>query len=487
MAEAPDFSARRAELAPQARAFTDHASARSWSFAEIEAEAQALAAWLRPLGHGARVGVLAFNRAETFVALFAARKAGVVLCPLNWRAPLPELAGVAASVGLSALIHDAAHAELSAALLPQGPRLSIRPEGGFGLPPGEDVVASLDEDAAWYLLLTSGTTGHPKAVIQTPRMAQAVAVNLAQAMELLPSDSGLCHLPLFHTAGINLFTLPLFQWGGHSHILPRHDLTLLTQLLAAGEVSQLFAVPTVWQTLARHPELPALRLDRLRGLASGGAALPAEVAAKLSAHGAVLRNGFGMTESGPTGFLIDRAAALSRPGSIGKPQLHTEARLAGVAGGAAGQGELLLRGATITPGYFGDPAATKAAFAGGWLCTGDLAARDAEGYYTILDRLKDMFVSGGENVWPAEVERVLIAHPDIEEAAVVARPDPKWGEVGWAYLRSAEARAPTTEELHAWCRAHLAAFKVPREFKLVADFPRTASGKIRKHLLKDRE
>lgn len=482
MADAPDFAARRAALSPLAVAFVDHATGRDWTFAEVEAEAAGLAAALqaRGLAPGDRVGVLSLNRAEVFVALFAARKAGLVLVPLNWRAPLAELAGLVAQVGCRALIHDSAHAPQAAAL--GLPCLAMADAGGFGLPPADPAPARVDEDAPWYLLFTSGTSGRPKAVIQTARMAQAVAVNLAQAMGLTDAARGACALPLFHTAGINLFALPLFLWGGHSHILPRPDPDALLALVVDARVTHLFAVPTVWQALADHPQ--AARLTLLQGAASGGAPLAPGLAGKLAAHGVTLRNGFGMTETGPTGFLADAATARSHPGSIGAPQLLTEARLDGVADGAAGTGELLMRGATVTPGYFGDPDATAVAFRGGWLHTGDVARRDAAGRYFIVDRIKDIFISGGENVAPAEVEAVLCAHSAVAEAAVIGVPDPRWGEVGVAFVVLRPGQGADPQALSDWCRERLAGFKVPRHIRLVDDLPRTASGKVRKAALR---
>lgn len=484
MAQAPDLSARRAALSPEAWAFHDHGTGRRWTYAEVDAEAMRLGAALLAMGlnPGDRVGVLALNRAETFIALFAARKAGLVLCPLNWRAPLAELVPLVAGVGLRVVIHDGMHADLAARL--GLPCLAMRDDGGFGLPEATLPAVAADEDAPWYLLFTSGTTGRPKAVIQTARMAVSVAVNLATAMALVPGDRTVCYLPLFHTAGINLFALPLFQWGGHSHILPRFDADRLLGLIGAGEVTQFFGVPTIWQAFAAHPGLAAAGLDRLRGLASGGAALPDGLVRQFVAQGVVIRNGFGMTETGPTGFLADREAAMTHPASVGKPQLLTEARLEGVPDGAPGVGELLMRGATVTPGYFGDSGATAAAFRDGWLATGDVARRNADGHYFIVDRLKDIFVSGGENVWPAQVEQVLACHPDITEAAVIGVPDARWGEVGAAFVIVAPGASLDPAALTAWCRERLAAFKVPRRFVQVDDFPRTASGKVSKALLR---
>ena len=482
----PDPAAQRAALSPEAVAFTDHGTGRVWTFAQVDAAAQTLAAHLAGLGlvTGDRVAVLSLNRAEVFVALFAARKAGLVLCPLNWRAPVAELAPVVAQVGCRLLIHDTAHAGMAQDLgLPTVPMLDT---GGYGLPPARFATRPVDEDAPWVLLFTSGTTGAPKAVIQTPRMALACATNVAQAMGLTASDSTVTYLPLFHTAGINLFALPLFLWGGHSHILPRFDADRLLDFIAGGQVTQFFGVPTIYQAFRVHPRIERTDFRHLRGLACGGAALPAEVIGFFADRGAVIRNGFGMTETGPTGFLTDPQAALTRIGSVGKPQMMTEARLDGVPEGSPGVGELQLRGATITPGYFGDPEATRAAFtADGWLRSGDIAARDADGYYSIVDRIKDMFISGGENVSPAEVERVLSAHPEVQEAAVIGIPDPKWGEVGCAFIIARPGCAPDLQALRDWCRDRLAGFKVPARVRLVTDLPRTAAGKVRKPALRD--
>lgn len=485
---APDMAARRAELSPLAPAFTDHGTGRVWTFAEVDAEAVRLGAALRAMGlaESDRVAILCVNRAEFFVALFACQKAGLILAPLNWRQPLAELAPVVASVGCAALIHDAAHAGMARAL--GLPCIAMAAGGGFTdlpdappLPPRD-----IDETAPWYLLFTSGTTGLPKAVIQTPRMALANAMNIAQTQGLCDGDVSVNFLPLFHTAGINLFTLPLFLWGGHSHVLPKFDPDLLLSMIAGGGITQFFGVPAIYQAFRLHPAIGGTDLTRVRGYACGGAALPEDVIRFFAERGAVICNGFGMTETGPTGFLIDRVAALTHIGSVGKPQMMTEARLEGVPAGQPGTGELLLRGATVTPGYFGNPQATAAAFdADGWLRSGDVAARDADGYYRIVDRLKDMFISGGENVYPAEVERVLITHPDILEAAVIGVPDAKWGEVGAAFLIARPGCSPDLAVLAGWCRDRLAGYKIPRSFHLLPDFPRTAAGKVRKPLLRD--
>ena len=472
----PDLASRRAELSPDAPAFIDHATAEVWSFARTDAAAARLgAALLQRVPAGSRVAILCHNRPEFFVALFACQKAGLILAPLNWRMPLAELQPILTSVRAALLLHDDGFADLAAAL--GLPTLPLSVPDGPALP-----ATRIDEDAPWYVLFTSGTTGAPKAVIQTARMALACAVNVAQAMGLTPSDRAPNYLPLFHTAGINLFTLPLFLWGGCSLILRRFDAEVLAGLLADGALTQVFGVPSIFQALASH-DLAPLRLERVRGWACGGAALPEPLIRQFAAQGAVIRAGFGMTETGPTGLLIDAEAALTRIGSVGRPQLMTEARLDGVQDGQPGTGELWLRGPSVTPGYLDNPQATAEAFTpDGWLKSGDIASRDADGYYRIIDRLKDMFISGGENVFPAEVEAALLTHPQILEAAVIGAPDPRWGESGIAFLIAEPGLDPET--LPLWLRARLAPYKIPRAFHLVADFPRTATGKVRKPALR---
>lgn len=475
MAMIPDLAAQRARLTPDNTAFIDHDTGENWSFARVDAAAARLGAVLRArVPEGARVAILCHNRPEFFVTLFACQKARLILAPLNWRQPAAELRPVAASIACALVLHDEAHATLAAALGLPTMALAVPNDGPALLP------APVDEAAPWFVLFTSGTTGVPKAVIQTPRMVVANAMNIAMAMGLLAEDRSVNFLPLFHTAGINLFTLPLFLWGGSSRILRRFDARSLVDLIDAGAVTQFFGVPTIYQDLAAM-DLTGVDLRAVRGWACGGAALPEGVIRHFAVLGAPIRAGFGMTESGPTGFLLDAASAVSRIGSVGKAQLMTEASLDGVPEGAAGAGELLLRGPTVTPGYLDNPAATAAAFdADGWLRTGDVAARDGDGYYRIIDRIKDMFISGGENVYPAEVEKVLITHPDIADAAVVGVADARWGEVGVAFVIPRAGAELDTAALGPWLRQRLAAYKIPRDWQIVTEFPRTAAGKVRK-------
>ena len=271
------------------------------------------------------------------------------------------------------------------------------------------------------------------------------------------------------------------------HILPGFDAGKTLALIDAGELDVFLGVPAVYRELTLHPDFESTELTRLRHWSCGGAPLPDVLVETLARRGAVVCNGFGMTETGPTAFLSDEANALRKIGSVGKAQLLIEARVAGPDGKplAAGEtGEIQFFGPGLTPGYWQRPEETKALFtADGWLKSGDLGRFDEEGYCYVAGRIKEMYISGGENVYPAEVENVLSQHPAVQEAAVAGVPDEKWGEVGCAHIILRQDQSADTAALTAWCRERLAAYKVPRHVVFAEDFPRTAAGKVQKHLL----
>ncbi|CUH84109.1 AMP-binding protein [Thalassovita mediterranea] len=486
----PDMAAKRAELSPDALAFHDLATARDWTFAEVNTAANAVAAGLtaRGLAEGDRVAILCQNRVEFFITLFACQKTGVILCPLNWRLPAPELVEIVAQVGVSLILSDAGFSDVAAEVAgaTETATLSIETDLAAWIDAGGPALnAAIPATRPWYLLFTSGTTGTPKAVIQTARMAWANAISIGQAIDIAAGDRAACFLPLFHTAGINLYTLPVFLWGGSSTVLAKFEEGPVQTLVASGRINQFFGVPAVYQALSLMPEIADVDWSKVR-CGCGGAPLPEPLIRFFAERGADVLNGMGMTESGPTVFLMDAAHAGDKIGSVGKPQSMAEVRLDGVPDGVEGAGELHLRGPGITPGYFQNDEATAKTFTDdGWLATGDVARRDADGYYYIVDRIKDMYISGGENVYPAEVERVLNAHPAILEAAVIGVPDERWGEVGAAHVMLRPEATLDADSLRPWCRERLAGYKVPAHVRIVDDFPRTAAGKICKPDLRE--
>lgn len=487
----PDICRRRAELSPEAVAFEEIATGRTFTFAEGDSNAARGAALLRARGlaEGDRIAVLCHNGATFFELLFACAKAKLVLVPLNWRQTPAELTPILADCAAKLLLADAANAGLAASL-PDIPLLSFADYEAerAATPPPDGQPALWETERVWYLLYTSGTTGRPKAVIQTAGMALANYVNIQQATGLGADDDTLNFLPLFHTAGINLHALPVFIAGGTSRIIPKFEPDVVIDLIARGRLSLFFGVPAIYQAISLHPAFATTDLSRVRHWGCGGAPIPEPMLRTFLDRGVTVCNGMGMTETGPTVFLMDAAHAVEKIGSVGKPQILAEVRLVDPDGNDVPQGErgeLLFRGPGITPGYFNNAEATDKAFApGGWLRSGDVGRQDADGYYFVVDRIKDMFISGGENVYPAEVEIVLHAHPAVLEAAVLGVPDTTWGEVGHAVILLRPGMTASVDDLRAHARANLAGYKVPRHITLVADFPRTAAGKIQKHVLR---
>ncbi|MDN3518940.1 AMP-binding protein [Aquisalimonas lutea] len=499
-----DLPAHRARVTPDRLAVEDLADGTRYTYAQLNERAARVAeaatgAW--GLQEGDRLAYLGHNRAEFFVLLFACAKAGLVLVPLNWRLAVPELEGLMDDATPGALVYGGEFAEAAARLgEARGELVRVALDGPS---PGErdyaaDVAAARPDprphaprppDAPWYLLYTSGTTGRPKGVIQTFRMMMANYWNIGVPVELRASDVLLNVLPMFHTAGINLYSTAVFLVGGTVLVQrtfePQEAMNVLTH-----RATVFFGVPAVYQVLAEQPGFSGEALRGVRSWGCGGAPLPLSVAQRYADEGIRVRTGFGMTETGPTVFLLDEASVLDKTGSVGRPQLLAEVRIVGrdgndVAPGEAG--ELLIRGPGVTPGYWQRPDATAEALEpDGWLHSGDVARCDEDGYYYIVDRWKDMFISGGENVYPAEIEQVLQQHPQVADVAVVGMPDPRWGEVGCAFVCPAEdGAAPDDEALRAWCRERLAGYKVPRRFVVRSTLPRNALGKVQKQELRD--
>ena len=499
-----DLLGHRARATPDRVALEDLASGERYTYARLNEQASRFAAaaieqW--SLVPGERVAYLGHNRAEFFAMLFGCAKAGLILVPLNWRLAQPELSSLLDDCTPAALIYGDEFRQTATALAAERSVLRIAIDGDdrnarryahdlAAAQPDTRQVAPRDPDTPWYLLYTAGTTGRPKGVIQTFRMMLANYLNIAPAVGLTGEDVLLNVLPLFHTAGINLYTTPLLLTGGTVLIARQFD---PRAALAALErrATVFFGVPAVYEALLAQPDFEGARLDRVRSWGCGGAALAAPVTQRFADHGIRIRTGMGMTETGPTVFLLDEALALDKIGSVGHPQLLAEVRivdpnLQDVAPGECG--ELLIRGPGVTPGYWQQPHATADAFVdGGWLRSGDIARCDTDGCYYIVDRHKDMFISGGENVYPAEIEAVLTRHPAIAETAVVGVADARWGEAGMAWLVCRpDVDTPSKDELAAFCRRELASYKIPRAFEWLDALPRNAVGKIKKQALRER-
>ncbi|MDE3091419.1 MAG: AMP-binding protein, partial [Chloroflexota bacterium] len=302
-----------------------------------------------------------------------------------------------------------------------------------------------------------------------------------------PDDVTILNSPLFHTGGLNVFTAPLVHIGGTSIVCHSFDADQVFDLLRDAGVTIYFGVPTMFIALQQHPRWQDTDFSKLKLVISGGAPCPLPVFEKFWARGVDFKTGYGLTEAGPNTFWLPREDVRRKPGAVGFPLFHVDVKIVNDQGAACGAdeiGELLARGPHVCAGYWNRPEETaKAIDKDGWLRTGDLARRDAEGYYTIVGRSKDMIISGGENIYPAEVESVLHANPAVTEAALIGVPDAKWGEVGRAIVVLQNGARLSAEELIAFCQLRLARYKIPKSIVFVDALPKTAAGKIDKKVL----
>ncbi|RKG83142.1 acyl-CoA synthetase [Corallococcus terminator] len=493
-----DWLARRASLAPERTALIDPLrGGQRISWREWNAAAHRTALLLLDLGvtSGDRVSVLAYNGVETLDLLFTCAKLGAALQPLNWRLGVTELRGLLADVAPQAVLFGPefrAQVEALRSLLPQ-----IRHWIPLADPlPGERSFASRDDlsssralpvihvdpDSPWVLCSTGGSTGLPKSAVLTHGSLTANAANTVVSWGLTQDDVALLNAPLFHTGGLNVFTLPLVYVGGASVVCRGFDVEQTFDLIHSGTVSVVFGVPTMFIEMQRHPRFDAVDFSRLKLLISGGAPCPAPVFERFFARDIPFRTGYGLTEAGPNNFFLPAHAVRSHPGFVGVPLFHVEARIEGEAN-PGDVGELLLRGPHLCSGYWRNPEETARVFVHGWLHTGDLASRDAAGFFRIEGRRKDLIISGGENIHPSEVESVLAGHPDIAEVAVIGVPDPKWGEVPRALVVPRPGATPTLAALQAFCEGRLARYKLPRTLRLLQALPRTPAGKVDRRAL----
>ena len=447
----------------------------------------------RGIGAGDRVFVLAHNRLETIALFFACARLGAVLVPGNRRLAAPELAGIVADADPAVIFLGPGARDLwrgvLAASTVSAPAVELATATDAS---ASSFVADLphEGDTPLLLLFTSGTTGRPKGAVLTHRTITWNALNTEVGWDLSGRDATLCHTPLFHTGGWNVLTLPLLRRGGAVVLTAGFDPAFAGRGVAERGVTALFAVPTMWRLMLEAADA-SVDLGGLAFAITGGAACPVPLIEAWAARGVVLRQGYGLTEVGPNCFFMPAHEALTHAGTVGFPMPHLEVRLVDGGGETVrgpGEGELLLRGPTVCAGYRGRPEATQnARRPGGWFATGDLFRRDADGRFAFVGRKKEMFVSGGENVYPAEVERALYDLPEVAEAAVVPVPHELWGEVGHAFVAppaGVGADGVDGERILASCRSVLARYKVPKYITVLDALPKGPSGKIAKTALR---
>jgi fatty-acyl-CoA synthase len=487
-----DWIGHHADLRPDATALIDDGRDLILSYADLEDRSRRLASWLAAagVGPGDRLAFLAANTTDVFEALFACAKLTAVLVPLNWRLAVPELQFIVDDCRPEVLIYEDTFAAAAESLdVPVKLQLGEQYEAAkFESNPSVIGPVRASHDDPWAIMYTSGTTGHPKGAIVTHGMFFWNAINIGHAVGLTSRSTNLNVLPTFHTGGLNLYTTPCLHLGARSINLREFDPGRVIALLESGEVTHFFGVPAIYQFLAEHPAWAGADLAKVESWACGGAPMPVALLQRYADRGVVIRQGMGLTETSPTVFLTDEAHAISKVGSVGKPTLHTEIRVVDEHGTDVGideVGELWVRGPNVTPGYWERPEANASSFTDGWLHTGDAARIDEDGYVYIVDRWKDMFISGGENVYPAEVEQVLFHHPNVLDVAVIGVPDERWGEVGMAVVVPRDPAAFDRDGLLAFCDGKLARYKIPKRVTTVDELPRNAAGKVLKRDLRE--
>lgn len=497
-----DWIAKHATAQPEAPALNDLLSGRRYTYAQLDDRLDRCALFLHErcgVGPGDRVALLMHNCSDVVEIIFACWRLGAICVPMNWRLAVPEIVYILNDCEPKALVHTAEFADNAAAAAGQFGRPVMlvgtddgRPslyESGLKAAYGNLPEVEHGFDDPWVILYTSGTTGRPKGALITYRMQLFNAVNCAVATGITNQSHGLTVLPLFHVGGLCVYLSPILHAGGNNTIMDQFDAEAMLRLMTdrATGVTHFLGVPTNFLFVSQLPAFRDAKIDHLQSVGVGGAAPSLALLEAYADKGVLFEHAWGMTETASIGTIIPKHRALEKIGSCGLPALHVECRIADEQGNdlPPGEvGELLIRGPTVTPGYWQSPEATAKAFLpGGWFKTGDAARVDADGFYYIVDRWKDMYISGGENVYPLEVEDALYRLNGVAECAVIGVPDERWGEVGRAFIVSEAGAGLTEERVIAHCREQLAHYKAPKSVRFIEELPHNATGKITKHLL----
>ena len=519
-----DIAAKRASLTPDRPALWWRGG---WlTYRELDDRAGRLARALHARGvrRGDRASILAFNHVAHIDLILATAKLGCIYAPLNHRLSVREQREILSYLRPTVLLHDDANRAAADAAGGE-PAAAGRSDSGDrhdipleiyehwlsgATPDGAEAPLpdpALSPEDTQMILLTGGTTGLPKGAMQPYRQGVFNAVNTILSWGLRDDDCVIQATPCFHAA-VNAFTVPLLHLGARVVLMETFEPGRYLELVEETGASILFLVPTMYKMLADHERFAGADLSSVRWAISGGAPCPDPVREAFAGRGVRFKQGYGLTEAGVNCFSIELDDAERKPASVGKPVLHARAcvrRPDGFPADPGEVGELTMRGPHVFQGYFERPEATSGVLRDGWLWTGDLASEDDEGFFTIVGRRKEMFISGGENVFPVEIENALYDHPQVSECAVVGVPDERWGEVGLAVIvprlpsgyaggvsdaagdrrgdASKEATKLDLDVIRAHLRERLASYKVPKHIHVVASLPKSGAGKILKNEL----
>lgn len=496
-----DWSSKWALYSPDKIAFKEYETDKTLTFGELDRLANRLAhrfAAEYGIKKGDRVAVLAENCLEYIVLFCTAQKTGCILVPLNYRLSSAEIDFLLRDAKPKLVIGESkfqAQLEQAAYYRKIKHHWTLEALGSFcnkAIPTEYDAAfpkLPLRESDPVFILYTSGTTGFPKGALYTHKMLFWNSINTSMSLIVNSESRTINVMPPFHTGGWNVLTTPFFHHGGYTCLLKKFEPAAVLSLLQKERVSLFMGVPTMLKMLADEPAFERADFSSLHYIIVGGEPMPVPLIEKWHEKGVLIRQGYGMTEVGPNLTSLHHNDAMRKRGSIGRPNFYVEIKITDEQGRdcAPNQpGELLLRGPMVTPGYWRNRQATQKALEGGWFHTGDLVRQDEDQYIYVVDRIKNMFISGGENVYPAEIERVIVTHPAVAEASVIAMPDEKWGETGRAFVVLHPCEQLTETALMEYCSTQLARFKIPKSVVFIPALPKNDTGKINRLALRER-
>jgi fatty-acyl-CoA synthase len=497
-----DWLAFNARRRPDHLALVDLATDRRFTYRDAHERIERAARYLTTLGvgRGDRVGVLARNSSDQVELLFACKRLGALFVPMNWRLAAPELRYIAGDADPAVLFVSPAFADTAGEIIAADKIAVLSDDADSDYQTGlanADLstalpVPDLDHDDAWILIYTSGTTGRPKGAIITYGTTFYNLVSHTMFTRLNCDSATLIFGPLFHTGALSAYTIPCIHSGATVYVMRDFDAAAINRYVSdpAIGITHINGAVTMYLLMSQDASFAAADYSRLVCATISGESAPLSLLRLYHEEkGLPLQNIYGLTECGPVLTALDRDTAVTKMGSIGTEVLYTEMRLVGPDGNdvAPGEvGEIWARGPNVSPGYWNNPEKTEDAFEGDWLKTGDAARCDDDGYYYLIDRWKDMYISGGENVYPAEVENVLYQLPEIAEAAVIGVPHERWGECGRAVVVLKTGAHLDEDTILAHCRSQLAKFKVPVSVVFSDALPRSGGGKVVKPALRER-
>lgn len=500
MTHCADLLTKRAHLTPDREALYDAASGVRYTYAELNQRASRAANFLREkcgVDKGDRVSILAHNSVSYVDLLFGLGKIGGIMAPLNWRLTSRELTYIVNDCQPKVLIVGpefvSVFEEMREAIRVEH-IVSLEGAKIGGVENYEDLLnqASAEEprrpvietEDAYCILYTSGTTGRPKGAVLPHRQILWNAINTVISWGLSEKDVSPILTPMFHSGGLFVFLAPLFYAGGRIVMTRTFDPDESLKLIVDEKCTVILGVPTLFQVWMNSPQFQAVDFGHVRFFISGGAPCPPSlIEAWGKRKGVTMRQGYGLTEVGVNCFSMTDEDALRKMGSVGKPVFHSEMRLVDEKGNdvpVGETGELIIKGPHVCVGYWNNEEAASEALRGGWFHTGDMARMDDEGYYYIVGRFKDMLISGGENVYAAEVEAAFREHEAVADAALIGQPDAKWGEVGLMIVARKPNQSVSAEELLQFCSGRLAKYKIPKRVEFVESLPYSPYGKVMK-------